>query len=77
MNVPEPQIFPFQAVESGVMIEMYASARAVDRCYPPGEPRRVNRPEQQLFSSVYNGMVKPFVRHTAKGVIWYQGTDLS
>ena len=61
-----------QVAESAILIESVATKESNDRCYPPGVERRVYR-KRQTFSSVYNGMVHPFIRHTAIGIIMYLG----
>ena len=61
-----------QVAKSAILIESIASKEANNRCYPPGVERKIFRDSQE-FSSTYNGMVHPFIRHTAVGIIWYQG----
>ena len=61
--------------ESGTMIEHHADPWTVDRCYPPGVPRKVMNPRLMThnYSCVFNGMIHPMVRNTVKGLLWYQG----
>ena len=57
-------------------MENFLPMEGVQKCYkkgqivPNGGPDlNINRP----FSSVYNGVIHPFVRHTIKGIITQLG----
>ena len=45
--------------------------KGIEECYPKGM-RRINL-KSRLFSSKYNAMIHPYIRHTIKGVISYLG----
>ena len=57
-----------QSVPPGYIIEQFAPTYVVDSCY--GE----DKPDVQSFKNIYwKDFVQPFMRHTVKGLLYYQG----
>lgn len=63
----EPMIFKFNSIMS--KWESDVKQAQTDNKEAPNQPV----PEQGCPSYLYNGMIKPLVPYTVKGVIWYQG----
>ena len=57
-----------QAGIGGTPIEQFADQWAIAKCF--GESKTE-------LSMAYNALVHPFVRHSVKGVLWYQGESNS
>ena len=60
---------------SSSMVEHLGPREAVEKCYASNEEivGRFNHRDFP-FSCGYNAMFHPFIRHTIKGMLWYQGT---
>ena len=56
---------------SSTYVEHLAPIKAVSECNPNGYP--ASKLIKVGPSSVYNAMIHPFIRHTAKGVLFYGG----
>ena len=57
-----------QAGKGGTPIEQFANQWAIAKCFRKGKKE---------LSKVYNALIHPFVRHSIKGVLWYQGESNS
>ena len=60
-----------QSAPPGFLMEQFVPREALNSCYGRDYIKDLNR---HPFIPIYwKSMIEPFMKHTIKGVIWYQG----